>query len=543
MINKKEFDLLLQEIFEIENKIVEIKTLNQFEEANKYEEKLELIKKKAKNIALDSENNSHGFDDDSIGVLSELVVLASDVEYYILKLNNVIEKSFDSKIDIEALQKLKKSWNDLENDIKLWSKSEHNPIEEIEHNKSIGKNTLEIILLELQTQAILDFSKVFKYCKTEYLEYAVKEVLFDGAKNAKHDEIKRRLLINNARNLSEKDLYDYKLWQQILMIKNIRSRDDHIEIIGNFQDKDRKYIFSEDIKEEDNKNDSNSNMQDLETLYDESMLSIIKKFFSNMVESSNQRKMDKEWGTRRGPAFKAEFEDTNIKYLKQYIDKNTVENVKKLTIATNGITRYNFEKKAKWKNLEEIYFLEEKNTSYINLSSSKIYNCIGNEAFADCTKLKNISFGKIEMIGENAFKNCTSLSNITFSESIINIGEDAFWGCTNLKRVEFLGDLELYILDRPQSIISCFKNTNLEQIIFPNIESAFNFAFTDCPHLKSISVSNIGISIPFKTCRYRIGRQEGIVSFIGEKSLNLWKKKNSSVRLFELEKDDKKNSI
>ena len=31
MINKKEFDLLLQEIFRIENKIVEIKVLKKFE--------------------------------------------------------------------------------------------------------------------------------------------------------------------------------------------------------------------------------------------------------------------------------------------------------------------------------------------------------------------------------------------------------------------------------------------------------------------------------------------------------------------------------
>jgi len=83
--------------------------------------------------------------------------------------------------------------------------------------------------------------------------------------------------------------------------------------------------------------------------------------------------------------------------------------------------------------------------------------------------------------------------------------------------------------------------TSLEEIIFSDIESAFNFAITDCPHLKRILISNISnISIPFKVCKYRLGRQEGIVSFVGEKSLNLWKKRNSTVRFFELTEEDKK---
>ena len=83
-------------------------------------------------------------------------------------------------------------------------------------------------------------------------------------------------------------------------------------------------------------------------------------------------------------------------------------------------------------------------------------------------------------------------------------------------------------------------NSNLETIIFSNLESIFNFAIIDCPNLKNILVSDIkGISIPFKTCKYRLGRQNGIVSFVGEKSLNLWKKRNTSVRFFELTESDK----
>lgn len=540
MINKKEFDLLLQVIFQIENKIVEVKILNQFDKAREYETKLEIIRLKAKDIVLDEENKIQGFDDLSLNVFAELIQLHSDLDYYILKSNNIIESSVDSKIDAEILKKIKQQWDYLGKDIEHWKESNHNPIEEIEFNKHIGKITLENIIYQLQAEGILDYSKVFNYCRREYLINAVKEVLFEGAKEEFHDEIRRHKLINLAKNLSEKDIYSYKLWEQVLMIKNVRSRYDHIEIIGSFQEKDsKKSITNEESKNINEKNFEKE--QNLEVYYDESILKSIKNFFIHLSESTNQKKMNFTWTTSKGPAFRAEFEDGDIRYAKEYLDKSSVESVKRLTIASNGVSKYNFEKDSKWEKLEELEFLNEKNTSNIDLSPDKTYNFIGNETFANCKNLKNISFGKIEMIGEKAFRNCTSLSDITFSESVINIGEDAFLDCNNINKVTFLGNLKLYILERPQNIINCFKGTNLEQIVFPDIETAFNFAITDCPKLKNIVVSNISnISIPFKTCKYRLGREEGIVSFVGEKALNLWKKRSTTIRFFELTDEEKK---
>jgi len=66
MINKKEFDLLLQEIFQIENKIEEVKIINQFDKANEYEEQLEKIRIAAKDIELDKECKSDGLDELSL---------------------------------------------------------------------------------------------------------------------------------------------------------------------------------------------------------------------------------------------------------------------------------------------------------------------------------------------------------------------------------------------------------------------------------------------------------------------------------------------
>lgn len=539
MINKKEFDLLLKEIFQIENKIVEVKILNQFEKATEYENALEIIRLKAKDIILDNKNESEGFDELSLDVFSKLIVLDSNIDYYILKTTNIIESKNENKIDAEALKKIKRLWDSLEMDIELWNKKTHNPIEEIEYSKHIGNITLYNIIYQLQTEGVLDFSKVFKYCKKELLINALKETLFEGAKNESHDKIKRNQLIEYAKKLSEKDLYDYKLWQQILAIKNVRSRDDHIEILGNLQDKNYKKlnISSEEYDTNlnvfsDNENDE-MQMQIYET-------SDYKSIWDGLFEFFTQRQMRKKWATSKGPAFQIEFENGIIRYAKDFLDKTAVENVKKLTIATNGVSKYNFDTNSKWKNLEELIFLNEKETSEFNLNPNKTYNCIGNNSFENCRNLKKIDFGKIEMIGENAFQNCSSISEITFSKNLINIGENAFLNCTNLKKVEFLGDLKLYILNRPQNIINCFKGTNLETIIFSNLESIFNFAIIDCPNLKNILVSDIkGISIPFKTCKYRLGRQNGIVSFVGEKSLNLWKKRNTSVRFFELTESDK----
>lgn len=541
MINKKEFDLLLQEISQIENKLVELKVLNQFEKANEYENALEKIRMRAKDIQLNTDE-TEGFDNLSLEVFRDLILLDSEVDYFILKTNNIIESANENQIDAEALKKINNLWHNLEKDLKTWEESEHNPIEEIEYSKHIGKITLDIIIYQLQVEAIIDFTKIFKYCRKEFLVNAIKAVLFEGAEEAFQDDITRRRLVNLAKTISEKDLYDYKLWQQILMIKNVRSRDDHIEIIGNINEIDnRKYVIEEKRRKKIELEGNTGGTQNLEVYEEyESIFASIKKWFMNLTEISNQKAMAINWGTIYGPAFKAELIDGQTKYGKDYLSKNIIEKTRKLTIATNGLSKYHFDQNAKWENLEELEFLSGKNTASVNLSPDKTYCCIGNGCFANSPKLRQVSLGKIELIGENAFENCEQLTEIIFPKSLMNIGDDAFLGCKNLNKIIFEGNLKLYIMERPQNVINCFKETNLEDIVFPNITSAFNLAIIDCPNLKNIFVADLsGIKIPFKTCKYRFFREEGIVSFVGEKALNLWKKRNSNIRFFELTEEDK----
>ena len=547
MINKSEFDLLLQEISEIENKITELKVLNNFDKANEYEEKLTEIRNKATGIALDNTNTSSGFDELSTEVLLSLIILNSDVDHFLLKTNNIIESATENIIDAQALRKIRDLWNNLENHINSWKENEHNPIEELEYEKTIGKITLEIIVHQLQIEGVINFHKVFKYCKSDALVNAIKEILFEGAKDEFRYEERKNRYINLAKNLTEKDLYDYKVWQQVLMIKDVRSRDDHIEIIGNIKDIDsRKYVIYEEKKKFSKKDDTKeitkeNSESNLELLDDASVFSKIKDWFLDIIESINQKNMGMAWLSYKGPAFKVETEDEEVKFYKDFVNEYGVENATKVTIASTGVAKYNYDKNSVWKNLEKLEIIGDRRTSNINLSPDKTYKAIGNDVFSEAKRLKEISFGKIELIGDRAFKNCVSLTKLTFPDTMKNIAEDAFSGCKKLKEVEFLGDLDVYILERPQNILNCFRDSGLEKITFASLDSAFNFAITDCPTLKDIQIATIpGKSIPFKICKYRLGRQEGIVSYIGEKSLNLWKKKNGTIRFFELTEDDKK---
>lgn len=65
---------------------------------------------------------------------------------------------------------------------------------------------------------------------------------------------------------------------------------------------------------------------------------------------------------------------------------------------------------------------------------------IGDFAFADCERLKNISFNGnrcLRRIGISAFENCASLHEIDFPASLETLDAAAFAGCVNLEHAKF----------------------------------------------------------------------------------------------------------
>ncbi len=93
--------------------------------------------------------------------------------------------------------------------------------------------------------------------------------------------------------------------------------------------------------------------------------------------------------------------------------------------------------------LEEIKFSDRLKTigDFAFSGDSTLVKChipsgdIGAGAFMGCSKLAQISFGKVVSIGNAAFLDCNSLSSLVIPSSVKTIGNEAFVGCTNLKEV------------------------------------------------------------------------------------------------------------
>lgn len=90
-------------------------------------------------------------------------------------------------------------------------------------------------------------------------------------------------------------------------------------------------------------------------------------------------------------------------------------------------------------------FMECANLETVTLPTS--LNKIGNFAFFNCKKLKEINLERVQTIGSSAFQNCESLGlekKIILSNELMRVEDWTFSGCKNLKHVE-LGDNLTYI--------------------------------------------------------------------------------------------------
>ncbi len=71
------------------------------------------------------------------------------------------------------------------------------------------------------------------------------------------------------------------------------------------------------------------------------------------------------------------------------------------------------------------------NLSDVSIPESVVV--IKNNAFAECSKIRNITATGVETIGDHCFEGCTSIENVTFSTLLSEIGSFAFRYCDKIK--------------------------------------------------------------------------------------------------------------
>ena len=130
---------------------------------------------------------------------------------------------------------------------------------------------------------------------------------------------------------------------------------------------------------------------------------------------------------------------------------------------------------------------------------------IGEQAFKDCSSLKNIKIPEsLDALSSETFANCTSLSKVDLGNNLNTIGPSAFKGCTSLQKIEipmsvygfgvesFSGCTSLQFVKLTDGIKSIGKNafngcTGLEGVEFSkNLVSIGEGTFTNCDSLKMI---------------------------------------------------------
>ncbi|MBQ8259686.1 MAG: leucine-rich repeat domain-containing protein [Clostridia bacterium] len=125
--------------------------------------------------------------------------------------------------------------------------------------------------------------------------------------------------------------------------------------------------------------------------------------------------------------------------------------------------------------------------AYTSIESAVIPNSvkkIGTRAFAYCSSLSSVSFGKnVEEIGEAAFITCDSLESISLPAGLYEIPNVCFYRCTALREINISEKTEVI----GENVF--FKCSSLQSITLPGVKVIGNEAFSDCKMLEKVSVS------------------------------------------------------
>lgn len=130
--------------------------------------------------------------------------------------------------------------------------------------------------------------------------------------------------------------------------------------------------------------------------------------------------------------------------------------------------------------------------AFMGSGVEKIYaksNHIGEAAFKDCTKLKEVCFfyGSKSHIGTEAFANCTNLVYLQLYADVV--GESAFAGCANLKGSRTSSDVPHCSVNANYVYENAFEGCSslVNLYIAPSVRGVYDMAFKDCTALSYVA--------------------------------------------------------
>ena len=124
----------------------------------------------------------------------------------------------------------------------------------------------------------------------------------------------------------------------------------------------------------------------------------------------------------------------------------------------------------------------------INIPSS--VTVIAKNAFADCEKLKTVTFeanSLLTLIDEEAFTGCSALTEISIPAAVKTVAKKAFASCTNLKTVIFDEGSLLNLID-VQAFYLCYNLSNITFDADGELDTIGEESFYYCSSLKTISI-------------------------------------------------------
>ena len=165
----------------------------------------------------------------------------------------------------------------------------------------------------------------------------------------------------------------------------------------------------------------------------------------------------------------------------------------------------------------DVFFVSDRafarNGSVENVVCQSLKN-IGNEAFANCTGLKEIVFADgLESIGASAFGGCRSLGKINLPASVTLVDEEAFVNCKGITEVAFargskatIGKsafegcekiAEIKLRDGMRVGERAFADCeNLDKVVIDGVVSLKDGAFADCGRLTVYITCKKGLVAP-----------------------------------------------